>query len=358
MDLEKVDEFESVSPRDFLCNHDFGAELRSHKGGEFRVFESLCPKFIDRLVVAILSQQPVTGEFSRGVYCFCPELLFEGDDQYMLLLFQTLIRVLERSGAVSSQEAKTAKEEYATFVVDARSRHIASGASAESIDDVRHHLLSDYSFQSRKSLCRVFKLCCLAVLRPRMDFPVVEIDLSDCAVPALVVATCIQGVQSCVMSSEFRLKSFFTQFTMGEVRKSIAGASSFMSSGSFDPWDGLCGINQSAFVNRYRRLFDERVGRKRSVSGEQPSVESDGDYEGSSLSEKSAASVISAPADPTSSGSSSFRFSKTRVYGSVASLLGRKKNVDATGSNKGKKKLKNVSKKSVSESGESSSKKE
>ena len=357
MDLAKLDEFESVSPCDFLCNHDFGAELRSHKGGEFRVFDDLCPKFVDRLVVAILSQQPVTGEFSRGIYCFCPELLFEGDDQHMWMLFQTLIRVLERSGAVTSREAKTAKEEYATFVVDARSRHVASGASAGSIGDVRHHLLSDYSFQSRKSLCRVFKLCCLAVLRPRMDFPVVEIDLSECAVPALVVATCIQGVQSCVMSSEFRLKSFFTQFTMGEVRKSIAAASSFMSSGSFDLWDGLYGINQSAFVNRYCRLFDERVSRKRSVSDEQQCVESGGDCEGSSLSESPAVSVISAPADPTSSGSSSFRFSKTKVYGSVASLLGRKRDADATESKKGKKKSKNVSKKGVSKSGELSSKK-
>ena len=94
----------------------------------------------------------------------------------MLVLFQTLIRVLD--------------------VVDARSRHVNSGVSAESIGDVRHYLLSDYCFKARKSLCRVLKLCCLAVLRPRIDFPVVEMDLSECAVPCHVIATCVQGVQS------------------------------------------------------------------------------------------------------------------------------------------------------------------
>ena len=56
-----------------------------------------------------------------------------------------------------------------------------------------------------------------------------------------------------------------------------------------------------------------------------------------------AASVISAPPVPSSSGSSSFRFSKTKVYGSVASLLGREKGAvdpDAVDVKKSKKKSK------------------
>ena len=56
MDPQKLDNFEGVASCDFLRNHDFGAVLRSHKGGEFRVFQDLCPKFIDRLVIAILAQ--------------------------------------------------------------------------------------------------------------------------------------------------------------------------------------------------------------------------------------------------------------------------------------------------------------
>ena len=214
MDPTKLNVFESVAASDFLCNHDFGAVLRRHKGGDARVFRSLCCKFIDRLVTVILSQQPVTGDLAQGVYSFCPELLLEGDDHHMLSLFQKLIRVLERSGAVSASESKSAVEEYATFVVDARARHVSGGRSAESIGDIRFHLLSDYGFLARKALCRVFKLCCLVILKPRVTFPVVDIDLSGCAVPEHVVTTCVQGVQSCVVSSEFKLKSFFTKFTI------------------------------------------------------------------------------------------------------------------------------------------------
>ena len=60
------------------------------------MFQDLCLKFIDRLIVIVSSQQSVTGKLPQGFYCFCPELLLEGDDHHMLLLFQKLIRVLER----------------------------------------------------------------------------------------------------------------------------------------------------------------------------------------------------------------------------------------------------------------------
>ena len=204
--------------------------------------------------------------------------------------------------------------------MDARARHVSDSGSAESVEDVRYHLLSDHSFLARKALCRNFKLCCLVGLKPRVDFPVVDIDLSDCAVPEHVVATCVQGVQSCVASSEFKLGSFVTKFTISEVRKSIATASSFMLSSDFDPWDGLCSGSQSAFVDRYRQLFSERISRKRSNSGEPtcsvgglgPNAESGDDGGCSPHSESPAGSSVSAPPCSPSRGSSSFR-PKTKV---------------------------------------------
>ena len=356
MDPAKLSNFECIAASNFLCNHDFGVILRRHKSGDARVFRSLCCKFIDRLVTVILSQQPLTGDLPQSIYWFCPELLLEGDDHHRLLLFHKLIRVLERSGAVSASESKSAIEEYSTFVVDARARHVSGGGSAVSIGDVRFHLLTDYSSLARKALCQVFKLCCLVVLKPRLDFRVVDIDISDCAKPDHVVTTCVQGVQSCVASSEFKLGSFFTNFTISEVRKSIAGASSFMLSADFDLWDGLCSGSQSALVDRYRQLSGERINRKRSDSGEPtcsvgglgPNAESGDDGECSSPSESLAASSLSAPPGSSSGGSNSFRPSKTKVYGSIASLLGRKRSAEGTGEP--------VSKKSKKKSGQSASK--
>ena len=334
MDEQRVDEFENVAASDFLRNHSFGVVLQGRKDSDGRSFREQCIKFLDRLVDAVLMQQPVTGEFFCGLYAFSPELLLEGDDYRMLELFRKLVRVLESSGCVTSLESRTVVEEYSTFVVDARKRHMVGGSSAEDISDVRQHLLSDYSFLSQKPLCRVFKLCCLVVLKPRSGFPV-DIVPTHCEVPEWVVATCVSGAQSSVSSSDFKLGTFFTKFTMNEVRDSIDAAQTFMSQADFDPWAGICGGGgQAAFVERYTDLFNARLSRKKSRVSQQVSAYDESsrgvqpggdDGVSAAVLSDSAASAVSAPPVSTSSGSNSFRQSKTPIHSSLASLLGRKK---------------------------------
>ena len=256
MDERRVDKFESVASSDFLLNHSFGAVLQSRKDSDGRAIREQCVKFMDRLVDATLAQQPVTGEFSRGLYAFCLELLLEGDDRHMLELFRKLVRVLESSGYVSALESRTAVEEYSTFVAEARERHASADCSAEDIPDIVQYLLSVYSFLSRRALCRVFKLCCLVVLKPRGDFPAVDTSFAKCQVPEWVVATCICGVQSSVSSADFKLATFFTKFTMQEVRDSINAAQTFMSQVDFDPWTRICSGGQAAFVENHTDLFN------------------------------------------------------------------------------------------------------
>ena len=369
MDVEKVDEFDSISPDDFLRNHSFGSTLHGRNDGSGRTFREQCRKFMDRLVDAILGQQPVTGEFSQGLYAFCPELLLEGDDHHMLSLFSKLVRVLESSGCLSSSESRTAVEEYSTFVVDARRRHEDCGASAESVVDVQQYLLSDYSFLSRKSLVRVFKLCCLIALKPRVDYPSVDFGLTSCQVSEWVIASCISGVQSCVSASDFKLSSFFTKFTMKEVRDAIDGSQSFMSNAGYDPWAGICSEGQAAFVKRYADLFKTRVDRKRGEVSQQtcsldalnPALRSGGEDDVSSaVLSDSVVSAASLPPMPSSSDTSSFRRSKTRVHSSLAFLLGRKKDASRGGFEvipDPVSVVKKKSKKSASKVGGSSSKK-
>ena len=103
-------------------------------------------------------------------------------------------------------------------------RHAGSDNSAENIADVVTYLLSDYSFLSRKSLCRIFKLCYLVIRRPACDFPAVSFSLKDCAVPESVVSSCLRGEQSYVCSANFKVRSLFTQHTMECVRDSISEA--------------------------------------------------------------------------------------------------------------------------------------
>ena len=154
-----------------------------------------------------------------------------------------------------------------TFVVDARLRHAGSESSAENISDVVTYLLSDYSFLSRKNLCRIFKLCYLVIRRPSCDFPAVIISLNDCAVPDSVVSSCLRGVQSYVCASSFKVQSLFTQHTMECVRDSIPRARDFMvSAADFDPWARICTSDRSAFVQRYSELFSAHLDQKKEAS--------------------------------------------------------------------------------------------
>ena len=222
---------------------------------------------MDRLVDVLLENNLVSSDFLQGAYCFCPELLLEGDDRYIFRLFSKLVQVLEKSGALSPEEAKTGAEEFTTFVVDARLRHIGSDRSAESIADVMTYLLSDYSFLSRKSLCRILKLCYLVVRRPTCTYPAVVFSLKDCVVPESVVSSCLRGVQSYVCASHFQVQTLFAPRTMECIRDAISGAREFMSSSpDFDPWARICVSDRAAFVQRYSELFRAHLDRKKEAS--------------------------------------------------------------------------------------------
>ena len=170
MDVSKLTAFETISVSSFLQNYEFGEVLRKAEGGEAREFRTQCPAFVDRLVVCILSRQLVSANLFQGLYSFRPELLLEGDNDCVFELFNKLIRALEKSGALSGSESKAAVEE-AVYVVDIRADHVSSGCRVEKIKNVVEFLLADYSFLSRKNLCRVFKLCCLVAMEPCTDFP-------------------------------------------------------------------------------------------------------------------------------------------------------------------------------------------
>ena len=173
----------SFTHDDFLLNYEFGSVLRGIKGGEAREFRRRCPDFIDRFVEIILAQYPASSDLMRCIYCFCPELLLEGGDEYIFGLFNCLVALLKRCKVLTDVEAGAATEEFLSFVVDVLARHDTGAQHAEEIPDMVAFPLADYSFLARKSLCRVFKLCCLVVVKPRRDSPVVDIDLSGCTVP-------------------------------------------------------------------------------------------------------------------------------------------------------------------------------
>ena len=208
MDVSKVAYMEKLSCDDLLMNYEFGSVLWGIRGGEAREFHRQCPDFIDRFVDIVLMQYPASSDFMQYIYCFCPEILLGGGDEYIFGLFNCLVALLKRCKVVTDVEAGAAIEEFSSFVVDDRVRHDTSNQHVDEIPDLGTFPLSDYSYLARKNLCRVFKLCCLVVVKPQRNSPVVDIDLSGCTVPKLVVSSCIRGVQSWVLSPNYTQKSF------------------------------------------------------------------------------------------------------------------------------------------------------
>ena len=50
------------------------------------------------------------------------------------------------------------------------------------------------------------------------------------------------------------------------VREAIAGSRAFMSASDFDPWVDICGMERTAFVERYMQLFVAHLARKKEIA--------------------------------------------------------------------------------------------
>ena len=87
MNVSKLSQYDEIPTAEFLQNYDFGAMLREFKGSEGRDFQDRCREFVDRFVELVLALQAASSEFMSGLYCFCPELLLEGDDKHVFDLF-------------------------------------------------------------------------------------------------------------------------------------------------------------------------------------------------------------------------------------------------------------------------------
>ena len=101
MDVSKLSQYDEVPSSEFLQDYDFGAMLRQFKRSDGRDFQDRCREIIDHFVELVLAQQAASSEFMSGLYCFCPELLLEGDDKHVFDLFNRLARCLEHCGVIS-----------------------------------------------------------------------------------------------------------------------------------------------------------------------------------------------------------------------------------------------------------------
>ena len=75
----------------FLINHPFKEEMFRAKMSGAKEFRQDCRKFLDQFVEKIHKTVYCSSSISQGLYSFCPELLFEGDDVIVFDLFAKLV---------------------------------------------------------------------------------------------------------------------------------------------------------------------------------------------------------------------------------------------------------------------------
>ena len=263
MDAVKVRDFAVVPCDSFLSNHDLGQQLSAGKTKEYVAFRLHCRQFVDRLIIILLESTYARSIIAKGMCSFCPELMLEGDDVAVFSLFADLCRILVSCGSLSVDESSAALEEHTSFIVEKRGYHSSSGQSAGDIVNVVPYLLRDVGFLSRPHLLRVFKLCCLVAGVSVARYPAVSLDLSGFALSVADFQSCVQLVQSYILSEGYSHQSFFSDQTLIVVKKAIADAGRFFGASDYSMWTDFCREDVDAFVVKYSALFTTFLAERR-----------------------------------------------------------------------------------------------
>ena len=96
----------------FLSDHGFGKRIASSKDSESSDFRRDCYSFIIRLIELILESVCSTSVVARGLGCFCPELLLEGEDVAVFSLYADLVGALESRGYLSCDVLKASVDNF------------------------------------------------------------------------------------------------------------------------------------------------------------------------------------------------------------------------------------------------------
>ena len=142
---------------------------------------------------------------------------------------------------VRKDESNAVVDENDSYVVEKRRQHVDSGQSGSNISDVVDFLLRDYRIPGPRNVCRVFELCCLVVGVSIKSRPSVMIDLSGSAMDPRDFRSCVELVQSHVLSSGYTQQSFFTEPTLDAVRAAVCDAGISFYAPGFSLWKNFCG---------------------------------------------------------------------------------------------------------------------
>ena len=118
-------------------------------------FRSSARRFLEDLTSTVLSTVAARLKLGQGVSCFCPEIIFGGDEHSAFFLFGQLLDGLVECGWEKGSAVEACKAEFQSFVNDQRQLDCHASRKHSDISNVLSYLTRQSGFRSRRHLYRV-----------------------------------------------------------------------------------------------------------------------------------------------------------------------------------------------------------
>ena len=105
--------------------------------------------FLEEFTASVLSTVAARSKVGQGLSCFCPAIIFRGDDHAPLHLLGLLLDGLLERGWIKGSEIEACRAEYQSFVQEQRQLERSSTRSRPDIGDVLSFFSSQAVFRAR-----------------------------------------------------------------------------------------------------------------------------------------------------------------------------------------------------------------
>ena len=148
--------FPAIDDKDFLAGARLIAALDKVGSHYLRTeFRRDARRFLEDFVNCVLSTVASRSVIGEGLSCFCPAIVFGGDDVAPFQLFNKLLDGLLEKGWTRGSEVEACRAEYQSFVQEQRQLEWSSTRSRPDVGDVLSFCSAQAAFRARWHLYKV-----------------------------------------------------------------------------------------------------------------------------------------------------------------------------------------------------------
>ena len=153
--------FPAIDEKDFLAGTRVMAAL-GKVGSQYlqTEFRRDARRFLEEFVYCVLSTVASRSVIGQGLSCFCPAIVFGGDDVAPFQFFNKLLDGLLEKCWTRGSEVEVCRAEYQSFAQEERQRERSSTRSRPDVVDALSFCSAQAGFRARRHL---YKVCIVAI---------------------------------------------------------------------------------------------------------------------------------------------------------------------------------------------------